>query len=151
MAAEGAVNEYFTPLLAKLKTVDIVVKEGRGKCLVTKKAAKEGEVLFFEEPIASIQFPTNEEKVIACCHCHRFVGTLQQQMNHLATVRVPNMMKESLGQEQIEALEAENAAEFPDIDLEAELPLMAEEASKLTPVVKCPFSEWACREDRVFT
>lgn len=92
---------------------------GRGKGGFATRAIKAEETLFSEEPFASMQHLENERDVLACHHCMRFVGTLQDQLALLADVDVDSLPKE--------------------------LPLLGDpDMAVIAPVVRCPGRAGGC-------
>lgn len=112
--------------------------EGKGKCLVAGRAFKPGEVLFMEAPLAAMQHVRNAAVVRACDHCCRFIGTLQDQLSRVITVRMDAEAKAKLAAEDAEAVNDENARRFPPLPKGFQLPALADaDAAVLSPVVPC--------------
>jgi hypothetical protein len=80
--------EYFAALTAE-RPVEIRALAGRGNGLVSSRAIKQGEALWSEPPVVSMQEPENVRTTMACAWCHRSVGDIDTQLSLAAGLCTP--------------------------------------------------------------
>ena len=128
-------ERYYGALVNKFP-VKVVEIPGKNKALVALKPFQNGEVVFMEAPLGSLQHGTNKLLVDACDHCHKFAGTLKAQLNKLCTITAPKAGF-NLPAEVIESVAAEFEEAFAPLPDDWEVPAIDAEDSVLSDVVPC--------------
>lgn len=125
---------YFAALCERVGgRVEVVPFPGKGKGLIAKQKIKEGEWLYLEQPLGTLQHASN--LALVCEHCKRFVGTLEQQLDLLVTVRLNAAQKAQLPAEEAAALNASYRTDFPRLPPGFHLPAIDDTA--VAPVLPC--------------
>jgi hypothetical protein len=132
---------FYAPLISRVGRDKVTVEavDGKGKGLKAVAPFKAGEMLFMEEPLVSHQFFANREVVQTCSHCHKFIGTLQSQLNKLMTVTIAPHEAAGIAAEEVRTLQQAYNKSFPALPPGLALPNLEKEAAVLTPIVACPF------------
>jgi hypothetical protein len=135
-----SVEDYHSALLHRLRDrLQLKTFEGKGRGLAAAKAIAIGEVLMVEEPLLSHQFAGNASIVDSCHQCQRFVGTLQQQLNKLATVQIPEHFSAGADSEAVFEKQEALDTEYPSLPDRLNLPCLDAESAVISKVVMCPY------------
>ncbi|KAG2444943.1 hypothetical protein HXX76_001679 [Chlamydomonas incerta] len=80
--ARAYYNEVVTALGGPNVEVRLSTEDGKGKGVFATKDIPEGETVFTEVPLVSLQHVENRGSALVCYRCLRFVGTVEQQIGH---------------------------------------------------------------------
>jgi hypothetical protein len=137
-------SQYFKSLTSRcggVVSVDQVFRKGvsAGKGLLNgSQPIKEGKALYVETALGTLQHSRN--LAIVCEHCKRFIGSLEQQINPLVTVRLSPAQRAALSTAQADKLEKRYRKAFPPLPSNFQLPALSSGESTISPVVECAYS-----------
>lgn len=137
----AAVAAADSPPIAVAKVV------GRGKALIATRAIRAEECVWLEEPLVSlaVQSPSKQGIVRTCERCHRFIGSVMDQVDSAMRVRVPAVLADALPDAVAAAMNAEYADVFPPLPAASRTPpAMDADDAHLTSIVPCVH---ACGEE----
>ena len=110
-----------------------------GKGLVNGSTPiQEGKVLYLETALGTLQHSRN--LAFVCEHCKRFIGTLEDQIKKLVTVKLSPAQKAALSSAKVEKLEKRYQKLFPPLPSTFQLPAISPGESVLSPVFECIYS-----------
>ena len=137
-------SQYFKSITSRCGgcvSVDQVFRKGvsAGKGLLNGSLpVKEGKAIYIETALGTLQHSRN--LAIVCEHCKRFIGTLEQQISPLVTVRLSPAQRAALSSAQAEKLEKRYRKSFPPLPSNFQLPALSPGESTISPVVECAYS-----------
>jgi len=99
---------------------------------------QEGKVLYIETALGTLQHSRN--LAFVCEHCKRFIGTLEDQISKLVTVKLSPAQKAALSSAKVEKLEKRYRKLFPPLPSTFQLPALSPGESVLSPVFECVYS-----------
>lgn len=76
-------NDYYSSLTHKQPFQVKLIDAKRGKGLIATELIKKETIFIQETPIVSMQCSMNKKAALVCAECHRFLGSLEEQMKHV--------------------------------------------------------------------
>lgn len=115
-------NEYYKQLLVRIQSEAAEVRldsgDGKGKGVFATRDVAEGDTLWSEAPLASLQHTTNRGSARACNSCLMHLGSVEQQVGHKLHHLVEDLKRSAQPQE---AQEEDSDSADGSVDLDAAL------------------------------
>ena len=122
--------------------VRVGASANKGRGLFSTRVFPRGQPLFTEVPLCALQHSRNVALVRACSHCLRVIGSVEDALSQLITVRASRELAAIVPEGAAAALAASFESSFPALPRGASLPLFASPADSIVaPVVPCA---WGC-------